>query len=460
MYCSNCGFEINDDSKFCSNCGYSIVKDKEPLSKCENHTYEENEDVAEPAPKTTSARDSIIKVKNILMKNRKISIIIGCITIILIIVIISATYFLNTPIHTFERALNSGDYKTAVDTYNSNKSNTEFQKKSITILDDYLVSVKENFLNEELSPSEAVAKLNPIKDIKIIDGVKTLIDNVEESRNQYKIANSMYSDDKLYEAIKSYKHVISEDTQNFKDAQAKIKEITSKLKKKSLAEAEKKAKDGDYKGAAELLLDINTVLEDKDIKKKHDEYFDTYKQAAITELKSKISVVYDDINRNYIIVPKGISTRYVNIGYNRNIEPRIILSGTSTFAIVTGFQQDDWIFTENIKIDCDGTQYDYDVAYEDRNTQVIFGGGIAEWVVLMHDDTGMDELADMTEATAFTDLSPLINSIRNSSSVRIRFTGEGYKDVTIPYNQCQEVGILWDVFKLLEQDGSVIEQLK
>ena len=53
MYCSNCGFEVNDEDNFCTNCGTKIEKTTEKqldpikLEKLRNCKYIEQEKIEE-----------------------------------------------------------------------------------------------------------------------------------------------------------------------------------------------------------------------------------------------------------------------------------------------------------------------------------------------------------------------------------------------------------------------------
>lgn len=228
-----------------------------------------------------------------------------------------------------------------------------------------------------------------------------------------------------------------------------------------LALAEEKAGAGNYDEAISILegakKEFGTTKFDTKIK----EYNHTKNAAKLKELKGKITYKYDDMDKDYVVVPAGLSTRYLNLSYNRFLDVRLIVDPTNstipaTFVLTVGFEQDDWIFMDKVTFDCDGKQFKWDVTYSDRETQVLGGGTISEWVSRLDSEpfsllSGIDSRID--------NMQPLIDAMRGASKVKVRFSGDGYRDVTISNSHIQQVVDLWDIYQLLKEDPTLAKEL-
>lgn len=219
------------------------------------------------------------------------------------------------------------------------------------------------------------------------------------------------------------------------------------------AEAEEKKAQGDFTGAIALLTDSDGNAVDKRLSSAISQYRKLETKQVLAEAKKYLTIQYDSIDKKYNIVPKGLSIKYIDIGYNRNIEPWVAAySDHANFLLYLGFRQDDWIFMEQIIVDCDGEQYRLSVDYWDRITD-ISGGTIAEIAMFMHFDSEYD-IDDQ-----LINLEPMIRSMVSADTVTIRFRGEGYKDVTIPKEQLVQLGVFWKVYQILEKDPTLVKEL-
>ena len=60
----------------------------------------------------------------------------------------------------------------------------------------------------------------------------------------------------------------------------------------------------------------------------------------------------------------------------------------------------------------------------------------------------------------FDDLEPVIDSMRNANTVTIRFSGSsGTKDVVVPIEHIKQAVTIWDIYKILSEDPSLISAL-
>lgn len=219
------------------------------------------------------------------------------------------------------------------------------------------------------------------------------------------------------------------------------------------AEAEEKKAQGDFTGAIALLTDSDGNAVDKSFSSVIYQCRKLETKQVLAEAKKYFTIKYDDIDKKYNIVPKGLSTKYINIDYSRNIEPWVIAySDHASFLLYLGFRQDDWIFMKTITVDCDGFQYRLDVNYWDRITD-ISGGTVAESAMFMH-STSEFKIDDR-----LVDLESMISSMVTADTVTIRFRGDDYKDVTIPKEHLVQLGVFWKVYQILEKDPSLVKEL-
>jgi tetratricopeptide (TPR) repeat protein len=561
-YCQECGKELQSGQAFCPSCGYKVGKRKGgKLSK-----------------------------KHITIG---ISALVGLALIITLIVVTISIK--NSPINQFKRALNDGNWETAISLFNENKTNSKFATKSPMVLKDFVDKTVDEFTDVKCSFDSAKLNLNSIKSIHSVDKATILLENIKTSKSAYDVAEKAVQGKDYYTAINNYKLIITEDKPNYDKSQKATTDCIVALRQTEISasnehiangefdkavtvlekvvnggyadasintaladtrekrsenvrntainEADALTTKGDFLGAYQTLnkvaaehrnslfmqriesekssiindatIKVNSMLSESDylgafkllsalpsdikngdinnlINTVSDNYKvdvlnqaenqassgnydaaiiileDANKQISLSEFttaikdystkndiaflqsaKSQVGIKYDKIGKTYYIKPKGLPLDTINLGRSRNVEPLILSSdGVSLFSLAFGFQQDHWIFMDSIIVDCDGKQYDYNVSYSDRRSQVIWGGGIAEWYIL----SNLPSINDLTE---------LVESMTTAKTVTIRFRGsEGRKDVTIPSSHLNQIKTIWRVSKILDRNGSLISYLK
>ena len=309
-----------------------------------------------------------------------------------------------------------------------NEANTSLAKNDAVQAYIQLTDVSKEFRNDQLN--------NLLKDTtaKAQESVATQL--------QEKIGSNEYKD--AFIATKSIPEELVND---------KITNLKAEASNGLLEQAEQKASAGDYKAAIALLTDGENSLDGSfervisDYQKKQDE-------KTLLSLKGYFTIRYDSIDKEYNIVPNGLSTKGIDIGYNRNIEPWMkVQNGSPTFLLYLGFRQDDWIFMEEIIIDCDGHQFKLKVDYWDRITDISWGS-IAEAAGFMHVEK--DVLGYLSGESRAIDVEPIVTAMNTAEKVSVRFKGDGYKDVTIPKSQVEQFNGFWIAYNILKDNPDLI----
>lgn len=220
-----------------------------------------------------------------------------------------------------------------------------------------------------------------------------------------------------------------------------------------IAEADAIATEGDLERAAQLLEAANGEIPSDKLAEKLKEYGRQQDAGKLSQTKNALSVYYDTEDKSYRFAPKGLSTRYINLGKNRNMEPRITADATgAVFVLLFGLQEEEGLYMEEITVDCDGKQYQLHVDFYDRNSQLVFGGGVLEWYTAIHtpQSSGLYKRA--------VNLQPMLEDMIRAKEVRIRFSGDRDREALIPAPQIQELQTMWEVFQALETDPSLVKE--
>ena len=134
---------------------------------------------------------------------------------------------------------------------------------------------------------------------------------------------------------------------------------------------------------------------------------------ARKKLRAQTDHVENIVWRHSKLTPKYISGNSV-FCYTGESEWQIWLR------VVFGFSKDDWIFMEKIVLNIDGSIETIYVPYDERKTEVIYGGSIKEWVDFLGEG----------------DIYSYISRIANSKTTLVKFRGEKYsRSFTVTENQ-------------------------
>lgn len=205
-----------------------------------------------------------------------------------------------------------------------------------------------------------------------------------------------------------------------------------------------------YNKAIELLAQYSSFDTGNTISKQMSSYKEKVKKAVIAEfkgLKKQLTLKYDSVDEAYTVVYKGYNPSYVNISRSINIEAQALVDKKekdAEFQLIAGFQQDDWIFTEQIQFASGKYRETYLIDYSDRYTQVLDnGGGIAEWIYL--DNLSYSEL--------FDSIKTLVPKITTSKKATLRFgaDGKGIRSHTITSSEKSNIKKVYKFCQLLKK---------
>jgi ribosomal protein L40E len=231
--------------------------------------------------------------------------------------------------------------------------------------------------------------------------------------------------------------------------------IAANYKTIVVSKAESEAKAGNFDAAISTLESAHSNISSLTFTSEINGYKIQKKEAVLKKAKSGITVNYDSIAKQYLIAPKGLSTSTTAISTSRNLHPLIFASSNyAGFMMDVGFRNGDWIFFEKITFDCDGKQFSFTIDYFDRNTQVIYGGGILERVSLTHTDSSY------SSSTTQHNLSKLMEAMRSAKTIKIRFSGDRYHlDKSVSSSQAKQTVDMWDLYLILKDSPSSISSL-
>lgn len=368
--------------------------------------------------------------------NKKKLFIIGFIIIATIIIFIVG--YMNNSMLRFEKLYSSNQYEQAKKIFLSDiAGNSSKEKKVSKILNKDIDRILDDFERNKIDYNTAISRLNEIQSYNIVNNessnAKKHIKNLHDSELAYKKGEEYLKEKNYIRAIPQFSNVI-EDDENYETAQKEIKDNLPAFKSQSINIAEDYLGKRDYDNAVKTIDEALKYLPgDKTLLQKKNDYQEQKKKRK-KELLSMTTHYYDDMADSTTIVPKGYSTRYINVSWSINLEPRLEVSksGLALFVAYAGFNRSDWIFFDTITFNVDGTKFTWDTDYSDKKTQVLGGGEIAEWTI-------RDSLTN-------PDLIRQMTMIANSKSAKMRFSGEGYIDHVVTTSEKNNIKILLELY--------------
>jgi len=378
--------------------------------------------------------------------------------------------------------------------------------EDIIIIDTFKRIVKEYIENNTFAQdvSEYLVTFDIEEDRDDINEVVQVVGRIDTQRDNYQKAEDLFGKGNYIEAYKIYDNILEIDIYNYANAGLKAKEcfeiintdtftkfnemfnakkyedilIEAKAIKSFiednddistiihncqeefkfivLNEVDELLLNEDYDMALSKLDNLRKYINDSDVVDKTAECKEAYLQYQIQRinfLKGKVTIKYDKIDGDFTVVPKGYSTRYINISGTINVEPRLsITSNTSTLAGVFGFKQRDWIFFESIVFSYDGLKTSWVIDYFDRETQVDWGR-IYEWhyVIYSEYDLGLGNLR--------SDLIDVMTNLAYADESIIRFSGDGYRDHTVTKSEKNNLKYFIELYNLLQANPSLYDEL-
>ena len=402
---------------------------------------------------------------------------------------------MNSPIEKLKRALNEKDFKEVQTLYEENLSDADFKSQADDVLLNFINSSYEKYLNKEETFNAVVDSLKAMKFFgEEPNALIKQMRKINKSRADYTNAEQEFLSGNYEKAIELYRSVTKEDSQNYTMAQQNIEDCISairnqakekatalkeagnckevvlfidnfskeyiddellKIKSDAVSQLEVKASDyeseGKYAEAISLLTDEKGNPIDNSVSTKVRLYKKEMNIKELKSLKQYVSVEYDSIDKDYTIRFRDAGSTFPT--NNRSIISHITVDSSTTFAILFGFLNRDWIFTDSIIIDCGKKQFTLPVDRSASQRDVLWGG-ICERMVYIHNKW------NSSIYEYYRDLEEIVKSMGEAEKVTIRFKGSGgHKDVTIPSAHIEQVCNLWKVYQILEEDRTLISQL-
>lgn len=294
-YCTSCGKELNDRAKFCTGCGTKCAVEIEdniqpaqipqepPQGELPNAesacreavpandaTPEEKVGQEDPIPQVEPEQQSEpitppVKKKKPIPKGKII--LFSIIGVVLVVVITAAVLLFRWYTSTEQqvlRALDAGDYDTAVVIMEKDASANE-SKSLADQLNERITNIKTGFVDGTIEYASAMMELDTIEKLKVdgvsaeLNAVQIYIDNLNESRTNFATAESFYTTGDYAEAIANYRLVIEDDA-NYAAAVEKLTDAVNKYRDAILAKAKEYADAELYSDAVALLNEALEII--------------------------------------------------------------------------------------------------------------------------------------------------------------------------------------------------------
>ena len=268
MTCNNCNAPMPDDAMFCAECG-SPIPDSQVVVNPTNAAPDDGK------------KDVTSNQQN--KSNKKKIILISTMATILVVIIVAVVMFFswyNSDEQRLIRALESGDYKEALNLVEENsvlRTNEELVQELLNKID----TLKTQYTNDEISYDKLLEELDIIEKMKVSDtkedlaSLRAFANLLNQSRMNYETAGKFFDAGDYVEAMKYYALVINDDP-NYSTAQNRIVDSQDKYRQKTLAEAAIYAEKGEYTSAIAVLKDGLSVLpEDSEFTKQIVAYQDS-----------------------------------------------------------------------------------------------------------------------------------------------------------------------------------------
>lgn len=314
-----------------------------------------------------------------------------------------------------------------------------------------LGDIDKQLSSNEPSYAEIQASIINTDYLKKDQDLSKKLNELKEKVRDYQIGNAEALAKKgeyleAFQALKAIPVDFSEDSR-VKDTKNNIANaMVDWVTKEASALAAKKK----YQQAIALLGQYNSYDTGKTISKQMSSYREKVKKAVIAEfkeIKKKLTLKYDSVDKEYTVVNKGYDPDYINISRSINIEARAVVDKkdkSADFQLIAGFQQDDWIFTEEVKFASGKYREAYIIQYSDRYTQVMnYGGGIVEWMYLNN----------LTYSELFDSMETLVSKITTSKKATMRFSasGQGSRNHTITASEKSNIRNVFKFCEMLKQ---------
>lgn len=248
MFCSQCGKELSENSKFCNNCGAPVeaATQESPVQATPQVTPQE-------VPK----------------KKSKAGLVIGLVILLLALLAGGGVlFFMNLPVNKISRAFGDGNVEAAVALYDKVTSEKDSEKVvamatsyAIQLKDDYLIEA-EGMTYDMVCNSLDTLDTGITEDSQVLADIKSIVDTYKESRDNYANAEAQAESGNYAEALDLYATVIKADEVYYEKAQNGITTVSDAIRTDAINVITSLADEGDFDGAQAELDNALTILKD------------------------------------------------------------------------------------------------------------------------------------------------------------------------------------------------------
>lgn len=200
MFCSNCGMKISESAKFCKYCGFpqeldeDCTQEKNIPTPPKDESFNKETHPVDTSPTSPSPPNS--KIKNIIAMLLSVILVIGLITTLILVPILSK----NKQENAFESTILSSDYSYTYDDSNNVTVISILIPKYDFI--DFSFTIRYNCSGEYITEEHSFDKVEAGQKLKFVKSLKSLKEetgedfyysyiNVNSGKKQNKFANSL-----------------------------------------------------------------------------------------------------------------------------------------------------------------------------------------------------------------------------------------------------------------------------
>ena len=277
MYCPKCGNVLQQGEKFCNKCGTAgIAREQVPPVRAE----------------VKAKSEPVKKEKKKMPKKKKILIwVISSVSALIVAAAVLFVLWYLSPEQEMLRALQDGNYESAVKIYNR-ELDGDASDELITTLTEKIQAVKTDFDASKIDYEAAMESLDEIAEFgleeveKLLGEVTEHISTLNDSRITFAEAEELLAAGKYKDAMAKYALVWDTDP-NYQTALAQISVAQEGYRNEVIASAKASAKDGNYSAALNQLKAALIVLpEDSAILTEITTTEDSYRTKVLEEAKT------------------------------------------------------------------------------------------------------------------------------------------------------------------------------
>jgi len=244
MICRKCGTQLSDEAKFCLKCG---VNTRETVILSDRKT---NVIPAEPAPEQ--------KPRKTISNKLKVIAAAAFLIIVIIAGVIVAITIISSPVNTFEKNINNGDYESALKIYDGKIIGNEKDEARIQeYLTAHIAKIVTQFDNKSLTYAEADKSLKIISETGVFEGTELTdayshIEKLDASRTAFAAAEKLLASKDYVGAIGQYQAVIASDD-NYAAAQSQLDAASQEYRTAILNQADQFAAENSFDKAITVM---------------------------------------------------------------------------------------------------------------------------------------------------------------------------------------------------------------